>query len=90
MPALFDYNACMKGIQYTVRGVKPRLDRELRREARASGKTLNAVVVETLEHSKLPADAIYDDLDWFIGSEAEDTAAAKAQQWLDSLPADIQ
>jgi hypothetical protein len=81
----------MKSIQYTVRGVPEKLDAELRKEARASGRTLNAVVVETLEQAKLPADALYDDLDWFIGSaphgsnEAEDAAHA----WLDSLPAEL-
>jgi len=35
----------MKSIQYTVRGVPQDLDAELRKEARATGRTLNAVVV---------------------------------------------
>ena len=67
--AWFAYNAGMPSIQYTIRGVPPALDQELRREARATGKTLNSVVVETLEHVKLPSMAIvHDDLDWFVGS----------------------
>jgi hypothetical protein len=75
-------------MQYTIRGVPPVLDAELRREASASGKTLNAVVVETLEHAKLPVGAVvHDDLDWFIGSLPPDGKASEdAQTWLDSLP----
>ena len=39
------YNGCM---QYTVRDIPPALDAELRRRARAQGKSLNAVTVEVL------------------------------------------
>ncbi|HST55512.1 MAG TPA: hypothetical protein VLJ42_06415 [Solirubrobacteraceae bacterium] len=78
----------MNRIQYTVRGVPANLDAELRREASASGKTLNALVVETLEYAKLSTpNPIHDDLDWFVGDAqpcAEDSDAALA--WLDSLP----
>jgi hypothetical protein len=80
----------MSRIQYTVRGVPPDLDSELRREARSTGKTLNALVVETLEHSKLASAAVvHDDLDWFVGkapSSESDLDAAHA--WLDTLPAE--
>lgn len=78
----------MSSIQYTIRGVPPALDAELRQEARTSGKTLNTVVVETLEHAKLPDVAVvHDDLDWFIGSlPPDDQASEEAQNWLDSLP----
>lgn len=80
----------MSSIQYTVRGVPPELDSELRREARTAGKTLNAVVVETLEHAKLPSAAvIHDDLDWFVGMAPEDASDLdSAQAWLDALPAE--
>lgn len=82
----------MSSIQYTIRGVSPVLDAELRREASTSGKTLNAVVVETLEHAKLPRGAIaHDDLDWFIGSlPPGDKAFEEAQTWLDALPVEPQ
>lgn len=78
----------MSSIQYTIRGVPPDLDAELRREASMSRKTLNAVVVETLERAKLPAGAVvHDDLDWFVGSlPPNDKAFDDAQTWLDSLP----
>ncbi len=80
----------MTSIQYTVRGVPPDLDAELRREARTTGKTLNALVVETLEHAKLPAAAVsHDDLDWFVGSSpGANSDSDVAQAWLDALPAD--
>jgi hypothetical protein len=80
----------MNGIQYTVRGVPPDLDAELRREASTTGRTLNALVVETLEHAKLPpASVIHDDLDWFVGSTTRDEGNLDAAQaWLDGLPAE--
>jgi hypothetical protein len=87
-PAHIAYTAGMDSVQYTVRGVPPGLDAELRREARASGKTLNAVVVETLEHAKLPASGvIHDDLDWFVGTMQDDGGELEAAlEWLDTLP----
>ncbi len=69
--------------------MSPALDAELRREARETGKTLNAEVVQTLGGKKLSSTASeYDDLDWFIGltpSAAGDEADAQGT-WLDALP----
>jgi hypothetical protein len=78
----------MSRIQYTVRRVSPALDAELRREASETGKTLNAVVVQTLENAKLPSVASeHDDLDWFIGrTQVASGDEADAQAWLDGLP----
>jgi hypothetical protein len=78
----------MNSIQYTVRGVPPGLDAELRREAKTTGKTLNALVVETLEQAKLPSSAVInDDLDWFVGRPLGDESSLDAAQaWLDALP----
>ncbi len=79
----------MSSIQYTVRGVPPDVDAELRREARTTGKTLNALVVETLEQATLPPSAtVHDDLDWFVGSAPGGDEARDAQAWLDALPAE--
>lgn len=80
----------MASIQYTVRGVPPDLDAELRREARSTGKTLNALVVETLEQAKLPSSGVvHDDLDWFIGNAPRgDGEQDAALAWLDALPTD--
>jgi len=81
----------MNSIQYTVRGVPPNLDAELRREARTTGKTLNALVVETLEHAKLPASSVvHDDLDWFLGVVPRDRERDSAETWLDTLPSALQ
>ena len=44
--ALVAYSACM---QYTLRDVPPGVDAELRRRARATGKSLNAVAIEVLK-----------------------------------------
>ncbi len=80
----------MTSIQYTVRGISPDLDAEFRREARSSGKTLNALVVETLASAKLPSAAVtHDDLDWFIGeAQGDQSELDGAQEWLDALPAE--
>jgi hypothetical protein len=80
----------MSGIQYTIRGVPPELDARLRQEARTTGKTLNALVVETLEHAKLsPSSSIHEDLDWFVGSApGSESDADSAMEWLDALPAE--
>ncbi len=90
LPANYAYTVGMSSIQYTVRGVSSKLDAELRREARTAGKTLNALVVETLEQAKLPSSPIvYDDLDWFVGmGPCDESEADAAQAWLDSLPAE--
>jgi hypothetical protein len=81
----------MKSIQYTVRGVPEALDAALREEARSTGRTLNAVVVETLAQAKHPAGGVHDDLEWFVGSAARGSREAEsaAQAWLDSLPAEL-
>jgi hypothetical protein len=78
----------MTGIQYTIRRVSPALDAELRREASETGKTLNAVVVQTLESAKLHSAAgEHDDLDWFIGRMPVGAGGeTDAQAWLDALP----
>lgn len=82
----------MAGIQYTVRGVPAELDARLRDEARATGKSLNALVVETLAQTKLPNGKTHDDLDWFIGARgtvSPDERERHAQAWLDDLPGEL-
>lgn len=89
-PAYAAYSAGMSGIQYTVRGVPAELDAELRREARATGKTLNALVIETLAQAKLPTSGtVHDDLDWFVGGAPSLQGELDAVSgWLDGLPAE--
>ncbi len=89
LPAKYAYTAGMQSIQYTVRGVPAELDAELRREARATGKTLNSLVVETLEQAKLPlSTVVHEDLDWFIGALDVEDDFDSALTWLDALPND--
>jgi hypothetical protein len=38
-------------MQYTIRGIPPRVDSALRERARATGKSLNEVVIEALAES---------------------------------------
>lgn len=91
LPAYRAYNAGMASIQYTVRGVPPELDERLREEARETGKSLNALVVETLAQAKLPGHG-HHDLDWFIASASPDAhePETEAQEWLDSLPDELE
>jgi hypothetical protein len=82
------YTIGISGIQYTIRRVSPALDAELRREASETGRTLNTVVVQTLENAKLSTTTSeHDDLDWFIGHMSTDAGdEVDAQAWLDALP----
>jgi hypothetical protein len=82
------YNDGMKDIQYTIRGVPRDLDQRLREEARTSGRSINRIVIETLEQATMPGSPPYDDLDWFVGSGGPDTQEEEALLWLDSLPSD--
>ena len=64
----------MPANQYTIRSVPDRIDRELRRRARAEEKSLNTVILEALERAiGLQSEPIkYTDLDFLIGSWEED------------------
>ena len=70
------YAACMKAMQYTLRGVPSNIDRAARRRAQQEGKSLNAVAMEALARG-LGLDAMpveHTDLDALIGSWREDPA----------------
>ncbi|MBI2346539.1 MAG: hypothetical protein HYV03_06620 [Deltaproteobacteria bacterium] len=74
--------------QYTVRSLSPQLDRALRQKSRETGKSLNEVVLETLEKGaglgEQPIE--YRDLDALIGTWKEDQefdAALRAQDQID-------
>jgi hypothetical protein len=43
-----EYNACMKSIQYTIRGIAPDFDRRLRSRARESSGSFNAFLLQLL------------------------------------------
>jgi hypothetical protein len=79
-------------MQYTIRSVPPKVDSALRQQARKTGKSLNEVVLETLEKGAgVKPDARYHDLDWFVGKGGLDNEAFDdAMAWLDSLPNDLE
>ncbi len=67
-------------IQYTLRAIPLPVDRALRRRARESGKSLNAVALEALSRGvELAAKSQeYSDLDGLIGSWREDPTFDRA------------
>lgn len=60
--------------QYTIRSVPDHVDRALRRRARQEHKSLNQVILETLEQAVSVEEPpkVYDDLDFMFGSWVED------------------
>lgn len=68
--------------QYTIRNLPPELDKTLRQKAKKSGKSLNAIVLESLARgaglSGKPA--IYRDLSFMAGSWVDDPEFDKAME----------
>ena len=86
-----EYTVGMKSMQYTIRSIPVSVDRALRRQAHKSGKSLNEVVIETLQKGAgVAQDATFDDLDWFIGSNTLDSSFDDALEWLNSVPKDLE
>ena len=76
------------GKQYTIRNVPAPVDRELRRLARKSGRSINDLAVEALTRGTgLAGEPIlHHDLDWLGGTWIEDPAfdeALEAQHQVD-------
>jgi hypothetical protein len=69
-----------KPIQYTVRGVPSRLDRNLRKRAHESGKSFNQVALEALASGCGEKWEGHDDLDFLIGSMNESDARHMEEQ----------
>lgn len=82
MQAHAAYNAGMNSRQYTIRAVPARVDRELRKRAKAEGKSLNAVIVELLEQAVVPngQPVVHHDLDFLIGTWVEDPKFNEAME----------
>jgi len=86
----------MNSIQYTIRSIPAKLDQALRQRSKATGKSLNDIVIATLEKGAgVTFNYIFDDLDWdwflvwFIGSKSLSSTFEEDIQWLDSLPKDL-
>lgn len=84
------YYVGMNGIQYTIRSIPTKLDQALRHRSKATGKSLNDVVLAALEKGTgISANSTFNDLDWFIGGKSLSGSFGEDIQWLDSLPKDI-
>lgn len=80
----------MNSIQYTIRSIPTKLDQVLRQRSRATGKSLNDIVIATLEKGAgVSSNSTFDDLDWFIGSKSLNGSFEEDIHWLDSLPKDL-
>ncbi len=78
MPALTAYHAGMdkkaSSAQFTIRGVPARLESALRERARREGRSLNAVVLDSLAAGAgvSAQEVIHEDLDDLVGTWVED------------------
>ncbi len=80
----------MNSIQYTVRSIPTKLDQALRQRSKATGKSLNEVVIATLEKGAgVSSTSSFDDLDWFIGSKSLGDSFEKDMEWLESAPKEL-
>ena len=90
MPACFAYNAYMKKIQYTIRGISERTDRILREKALKEGVSLNAELNATLEKAAGNTTGIrYDDLDSLAGTWVQDPEFDRAIEEMDRIDEDL-
>jgi hypothetical protein len=76
------YNAGMGSKQYTIRAVPDRIDRALRKRAKAEGKSLNAVVLQVLMEGVEAPDRPKrnENLREFFGTWVEDPAFDEAMK----------
>lgn len=83
----------MNTTQYTIRSVPQKVDDALRQKSKQSGKSLNAILVESLKifSGVTEAKEIHNDLDWFIGSSnaTSKKSTDEMDDWLDSAPKDL-
>ena len=63
----------------------------LRRRAQKTGKSLNEILIETLEiGAGVSSDVNFDDLDWFIGNKSLGATFDQASDWLDMASREIE
>jgi hypothetical protein len=91
VPALLAYDACMKPIQYTVRGISERVDEALRKHAVREGLSLNAFVVKTLalDVGMREQPLRHSDLDDLAGTWIEDPEFDRAIREMDTVDGDL-
>ena len=91
MQAWIAYNACMKSVQYTIRGIPERLDARIRERAAEEGKSLNATVLQVLKAGLgFGADQVrYDDLDDLAGTWIHDPEFDRAVEEMDRIDPEL-
>ena len=87
MPALTAYIVGMNTMQYTIRQVPEQVDRLIRRRAKQSNKSLNAVLLEIIEQGVGAANepVEYHDLDDLAGSWEADPDFDAAMESFESI-----
>ncbi len=77
--------------QFTVRAVPTKLDKALRRKATKEGKSINTVILESLEHGLGMADEkpLHHDLDAFFGRWQKDEKFDKAIKDFDRIDEEL-
>ena len=94
MPSVGAYNVGMKDkhlIQYTLRGIPPRVDDALRRTAKQQGVSLNQAAMDALTHGLgLGEDKpLHHDLDDLAGTWVDDPAFDEAVRQIDCVDPDL-
>jgi hypothetical protein len=81
----------MSAIQYTVRSVPRRLDKQIRQKAATEHKSMNNVLLESLEHGLGLGDEkpLHHDLDSFYGRWQKDAGFDKAMKEFDRVDAEL-
>ena len=81
----------MKSSQLTVRGVPIRLNEVLRKKAKEEGKSLNAVLVESLMRGAGlgPEEPCFNDLDSIIGTWVEDPKFDEAMEMMNKIDPEL-
>ena len=87
MHTLNAYYVGMKTMQYTIRGIPPRFDVAVRRDATASHQSLNAVLLKVLERGLDlgPEPVRYNDLNDLAGSWVQDPEFDKVMADMDKV-----
>ena len=91
MQACHAYNACMKNIQYTIRGIAERVDAQIRERASREGKSLNETVLEVLNAGLGITDSgvRYTDLDDLAGTWVQDPEFDRAIREMDRVDPEL-
>ena len=94
MPAYLYYNVGMRTddhIQYTIRNIPEELDKLLRKKAKEEDKSLNRIVIESLEKvlEVKETPVFYNDLDDLAGTWVSDPEFDKVIEAMDTIDPEL-